>query len=194
MKLALVEDNALLRDHLAILLDGEPGISVIGTYGSGEEALPGVIESPPDVLLVDLGLPSMSGLELVEKVKRKMPELDVMVHTVFDSRESVFAAIKAGAAGYMLKGGSIGEVTEALFCLHEGGASMSPKIARTVRREFHKQAVEQHNLTFQEQTILQGLEDGLTYKELAQDQHVSLKRIHSVIKNIYRKLYDTCRE
>lgn len=161
MKLIIVEDDKLLLENLSILLGGESRITVEGAFSSAEEALPVIKKVVPDVLLVDIGLPGLSGIDLIKKLKEEMPGIDIMAHTVFDNRETVFAAIKAGASGYLLKGGTPRELIESLHNLHEGGAPMSPRIARAVISEFQDRRIEeQYLLTPREREILIALEGG----------------------------------
>lgn len=189
MKVIIVEDNQLLRENLKMLLDGEPGISVAGAFGSAEEALPAVRQAAPDVMLVDLGLPGMSGVELIKKVKDRFPNVEIMTHTVFEDRETVFAAIKAGSSGYILKGSTPREIIEALNNLHQGGAPMSPKIARKVIQEFRDESIgEQYLLSKREQEIVREIERGLSYKEISDKFNISPHTVHAHIKNIYEKL------
>jgi len=190
MNLVIVEDNTLLRENLRLLLEGEQGISVEGTFASAEEALSPIREIGPDVLLVDIGLPGRSGIDLIGDVKKDNPEIEILAHTVFDSRDVVFSALKAGASGYILKGASPREIVEALFSLHQGGAPMSPKIARAVIREFQtSRGKEEELLTAREKEILLGLEQGFTYNEIGTNLHISHHTVHSHIKNIYEKLH-----
>jgi len=190
MKIAIIEDNYLLRENLTLLIGGEPDIEVSGSFGTAEDALPRLIEFPPDLLLVDIGLPGMSGIELIKEVKAKHRNIDILVHTVFDNKESVFAAIKNGASGYILKGATPRDLIEAIHNLAHGGAPMSPKIARSVINEFQEVSVsDQYLLTVREKEILLGLEHGLTYKELGAKLSISPHTIHTHIKNIYEKLH-----
>jgi two-component system NarL family response regulator len=142
MRLIIVEDDPILLESLKLILGGEAGITVAGAFGSAEEALRALGKSSPEVMLTDLGLPGMSGIELIKKAKDDMPSLEIMTHTVFEDRENVFAAIKAGASGYILKGSSPREIVEAIHEIHKGGAPMSPKIARKVIHEFQDENVE----------------------------------------------------
>ena len=195
MRLVIVEDDRLLRENLTILLSGEYEITVAEVFSNAEEAIPGIRTAKPDVLLVDLGLPGLSGIELIRQVKRSQPDIEIMAHTVFDSRDAVFSAIKAGASGYLLKGCTPRELIEALHDLNAGGAPMSPKIARSVIREFQDRAVEnQYILTPREKQILLGLEEGLTYFEVGENLHISRHTVHTHIKNIYDKLHAKSRE
>jgi len=190
MQIAIVEDNRLLLENLRLLLDGETGISVVGAFLSGEEALSELAACSPDVMLVDLDLPGISGIELIKRVKAKSPAIDSMAYTIFEDRETVFSAIKAGASGYILKGSSPRELVESLNNLYNGGAPMSPKIARKVIMEFQEGPVASENglLSQREKEIVKGIEQGLTYKNIAEKLHISPHTVHTHIKNIYEKL------
>jgi DNA-binding NarL/FixJ family response regulator len=191
MKLAIVEDDPLLRDNLRLLLGGETGITVSGAYASGEDALKSMKKSMPEVILCDLGLPGMSGVEFIQKIKAEAPSLEIMAHTVFDDRENVFSALKAGASGYILKGCRPREIIEAIYELYKGGSPMSPKIARKVIHEFQdaEASDDDHFLSQREKSILKCVEQGMTYKEIAADQSISSHTVHSHIKRIYEKLH-----
>lgn len=190
MKISIVEDDVMLRENLKLLLSGESGISVISAYGSAEDALQGIRKSRPDILLTDIGLPGMSGIELIRKIKDLMPDIEIMAHTVFDDRETVFSAIKAGASGYILKGSTPRELIDALRTLAKGGSPMSPKIARKVIREFQAAGPdEQYLLSHREIEIVKEVENGLTYKDIATKLAISPHTVHTHIKNIYEKLH-----
>ncbi len=195
MRFIIVEDNTMLRKNLALLLNGEAGLELCGDFGTAEEAIPAIKEIQPDMMLVDLGLPGISGIELTHLVKSEYPEIEVLVHTVFDARDKVFDAIKAGASGYILKGASPRELIEAIDNLSKGGAPMSPKIARAVINEFHQKSIEdQYLLSPREKEILSELEKGQTYKDLAAKLFISPHTIHTHIKHIYEKLHAKSRK
>lgn len=190
MNIAIVEDDMLLRENLKLLLSGETGISVMGTFSSAEEALTGLKRIRPDILLADIGLPGMSGIELIREVKERQPGIEIMAHTVFDDRETVFSAIKAGASAYILKGSTPRELIDALHTLAKGGSPMSPRIARKVIREFQEEtADEQYVLSHREREIVKEIENGLTYKDIATKFNISPHTVHTHIKNIYEKLH-----
>lgn len=190
MRIAIVEDNTLLRENLVLLIGGEPELKICGNFETAEEALPVVLRDKPDILLVDLGLPGMSGTELIRRVKAKHQDIEIMVHTAFDARDTVFSAIKAGATGYILKGATPRELIESIHNLANGGAPMSPKIARAVIGEFQDVDNEdQYLLTAREKEILLGLEKGFTYNQLGNELSISPHTIHSHIKKIYEKLH-----
>jgi DNA-binding NarL/FixJ family response regulator len=189
MRLVIIEDDPLLLENLSLLLRGEEGITVVGAYRSAEDALLSLRDAKPEVMLTDLGLPGMSGVELIKKSKDELPSLEIMAHTVFEDREKVFSAIKAGASGYILKGSSPREIIESIHSLYKGGAPMSPKIARKIIHEFQDEATgEQFLLTPREKEIVKRVEDGLTYKEIGERLGISTHTVHTHIKNIYEKL------
>jgi two-component system NarL family response regulator len=189
MRIVIIEDDPILLESLTLLLRGENGIVVAGAYRSAEDAIEGLVSAAPDVMLTDIGLPGMSGIELIKKAKEALPELEIIAHTVFEDRDRVFAAIKAGASGYLLKGSSPRELIESIHELHKGGAPMSPKIARKIIHEFQDEAVGgQFLLTQREREIMKLIEEGLTYKGIAEELNISTHTVHTHIKNIYEKL------
>lgn len=192
LRLLIVEDDQLLRENLRILLGGEAGMRIVGACASAEEALPLLASAQPDVMLSDLGLPAMSGVELIRKAKEALPALEIIVLTVSEDREAVFAALKAGAGGYIVKGATPRELVEALATLRAGGAPMSPRIARLVVKTFHETPPsEEFVLSAKERAVLSGVQEGRSYKEIAGGMHVSPHTVHSHIKHIYEKLQAT---
>jgi two-component system NarL family response regulator len=192
LRLLIVEDDQLLRENLRALLSGESGVRVVAACASAEEALPLLASARPDVMLSDLGLPAMSGIELIRKARDVLPSLDIMVLTVSEDREAVFAALKAGAAGYIVKGATPRELVEALDALRAGGAPMSPKIARLVVKTFHDTPPpEEFLLSAKERAVLGGIQEGRSYKEIAAAMNISPHTVHSHIKHIYEKLQAT---
>lgn len=189
MRVAIVEDDKLFRENLNLLLSGDTGIHVVGVFANAEEALPALKKLLPDIALVDLGLPGMSGVDLIAEVRERLPDTEVLAHTVFDERETVFAAIKAGASGYVLKGCSPRELIEALYSLFAGGAPMSQRIARKVIQELQHDGIEnQYVLSQREKEIVRCIEDGLAYKEIGEKFAISPHTVHTHIKHIYEKL------
>jgi len=188
-RLIIVEDDALLRNTLRLLIGGDLGFEITGDFSSAEETLHGLDASRPQMMLCDLGLPGMSGIELIQKVKHVLPNLDIIAHTINEDRDSVFAALKAGATGYLVKGSSPREMIEALYSLRDGGAPMSPRIARAVIRELQDTPTdESFLLTAKEKNVLVVIQEGLAYKEIASKLNISPHTVHSHIKNIYEKL------
>jgi two-component system NarL family response regulator len=192
LRLLIVEDDQLLRENLRVLIGGEAGMRIVGACASAEEALPLLTSARPDVMLSDLGLPAMSGVELIRRAKEALPALDIIVLTVSEDREAVFAALKAGAGGYIVKGATPRELVEALATLRAGGAPMSPKIARLVVKTFHdRPPPEEFLLSAKERAVLGGVQEGRSYKEIAGGMNVSPHTVHSHIKHIYEKLQAT---
>lgn len=188
MNLVIVEDNRLILENLRLLLNGETGIAVVGAFPCAEEALENLPTLAPEIMLVDLDLPGISGIELIRCVKARTPEVEMMAYTIFEDLETVFSAIKAGACGYILKGSSPRELVESLNNLYQGGAPMSPRIARKLIKDFHEEETRKDLLSQRERKIVQCIDRGLTYKEIADQLCISPHTVHTHIKNIYEKL------
>lgn len=190
MRVAIVEDERNLLDSMCIILGGEPDIAVVGAYASAEEAIVGYKDASPDIMIIDLKLPGMSGIELIKKVKADVPDIDIMVHTAFYDTGNLLPAIKSGATGYILKGCRPSELVDALYDLRSGGAPMSPKAARAVITAFQSECQRGLcTLTKREREILKGIDAGLTYKEIADKFSLSPHTVKAHIKNIYKKLH-----
>ena len=192
MNLCIVEDDAPLLNNLLLLLQDKPDVSVTAHHLSAEEASESVDWSRTDVLLIDLDLPQMSGIDLIRQVGPLNPDLSILVYTVHEDRASVLEAIKAGACGYLVKGQSSESLAEAIREIHAGGAPMSPKIARSLLLEMQtaeKPAIPPEKaLTQREISIMRLLESGHSYKTVAAELSVSVHTVNSHIKNIYQKL------
>lgn len=190
MRIVIVEDNAELLGNLRLLLGGEPGFVVAGAFPSAEAAMEGAPWAECDVVLLDIDLPGLSGVDLIRMIQPHHPHLQILVHTISESRTTVFAALKAGAMGYLLKGSSPRELIESLRTLHLGGAPMTPKIARRVILELQGRQVDggETGLSQREIGILQGISLGKSYKELAQELGLSPHTIHTHVKRVYEKL------
>jgi two-component system NarL family response regulator len=193
IKVAIVEDQKKTLNSLAILLDGAETLEVVGRYSSGEEALKGVMEVTPDVFLVDLGLPGISGVELIRELKELVPDLEILVLTIFEDRDHLFPALKAGASGYLLKDSTPSEIIESIEEIVNGGSPMSSRIARLVVEALQdNESIKErqnYSLTRREKEVLRGLINGLTYKMVAEELCVSPHTVRTHIKNIYEKLH-----
>ena len=177
---------------MARLIDGSPGFHVVGQYGSAEDALPRLAADKPDVVLTDLGLPGVSGIELVAQIRAQRPELPILVLTIHGEDELVFNALCAGACGYMLKDVMPARLLEAIRELYAGGAPMSPEVARRVVLMFQKFApprIEESQLTARELQVLHLLAEGHSYKSCADRLSLSLDTVRFHIRQIYERLH-----
>lgn len=188
MKIAIVEDNTITRETLKLLLSNHGAFETVETYGSAEEFLENKTGLQPDILMVDLDLPGMHGTELIQHAKKMFPATEIIVHTVFEDRGNVFTALKAGASGYVLKGNAPNELIDGLISLSLGGAPMTPRIARKVLSEFQQPHAGENPLSARESSIVRCIEQGLSYKEIAEKLCISPHTVHTHIKNIYEKL------
>jgi DNA-binding NarL/FixJ family response regulator len=192
INVAIVEDNDKIREGLAVLIDGSEGFQCSAAYESAEEALRRLPSYNPDVVLMDIQLPGMSGIECVEKLKEKNPNVQIMMLTVFEDNEKVFKSIVAGATGYILKRTPAAELLRAIKELHEGGSPMSDQIARKVVQAFQqmgKSSKETENLTDREMEILSFLAKGYQDQEIADHFFLSIKTVRTHLRNIYQKLH-----
>jgi DNA-binding NarL/FixJ family response regulator len=192
IKVAIVEDQQTTREALAILIGNTPGFEVIGRFGNMEDALPRLEVDPPHVLLLDIGLPGMSGIEGVSRVLAIHPEIQILMLTVHGDDAHVFEAICAGACGYLLKETPRERLLSAIRELREGGAPMSPEVARKVVLMFQKVAppkARDRQLTPREFQILSLLADGHSYKTCADRLSLSLDTIRFHIRSIYQQLH-----
>jgi len=189
MRLAIVEDNAVTLEALKQILLKEPDFRAVEGYCSAEAALQDFDDYCPDIMLVDLGLPGMQGAELIALVKERCPTTEIMVYTIFDDTPTVFAAIRAGASGFILKDAGPDELIASLRNLLAGGAPMSPGIARKVIQEFQKSPVTQKNpLSLREEKIIRCIAEGLSYNDVAERLGISYHTVHTHIKKAYKKL------
>ena len=192
IRVAIVEDKEKIREGLAVLIDGSEGFQCSATYESAEEALRHLPAYRPDVVLMDIQLPKMSGIECVEKLKEKIPDAQVIMLTVYEDDENVFKSIVAGATGYILKRTPPAELLEAIKEVHEGGSPMSDQIARKVVQAFQqmgKSSKETENLSDREMEILSYLAKGYQDKEIADQLFLSIKTVRTHLRNIYQKLH-----
>jgi DNA-binding NarL/FixJ family response regulator len=194
MNIIIVMDNVLHSINTRVLLEGEPGIHVLDAYSDASEALESLRTFCPDIMVTNVALPGMSGIELIARAKEMWPELEILAYTSRDDHDSIFSALKAGTGGYILTGGKPRELIEALYSLNQGGAPMSPSVARKVVRQFHSASIEkQYLITPREKEILICIDKGLSYKELAEHLDISVHTIHTHITKIFRKLKTSTR-
>jgi DNA-binding NarL/FixJ family response regulator len=188
---SIVEDSDKFRGTMARLLDRAEGFSCLSQYPNAEEALQGLPKDRPHVVLMDINLPGMNGVECVRQLKRLLPEVQVIMLTVYEDTENIFNALTAGAMGYLLKRTSRDELLEAIREVHRGGSPMTTHIARKVVSSFQRTAASAaatENLSQREQEVLDLLSQGLIYKEIAEKLGISYETVHTYIRRIYEKL------
>src|SRR5947207_2349683 len=188
---SIVEDNEQLRGTLARVINRAEGFRCLSHYPTAEAALEGLPKDLPDVVLMDINLPGISGVECVRQLKQLAPQLLIVMLTVYEDTENIFNALAAGAAGYLLKRTKSAELLEAIREVQRGGSPMTTHIARKVTQSFHRagpspQATE--NLSEREQQVLDCLSQGFLYKEIAEKLGISYETVHTYIRRIYEKL------
>ena len=191
ISVSIVEDNDQLRGTLARVLNRADGFRCLSHYANAEDALKDLPRVHPDVVLMDINLPGMNGVQCVRQLKALLPEIQVMMLTVYEDTENIFNALTAGASGYMLKRTSSKELLEAIQDVQRGGSPMTMHIARKVVQSFqHTAATAQstENLSEREQQVLDCLSRGLMYKEIAEKLGISYETVHTYIRRIYEKL------
>jgi DNA-binding NarL/FixJ family response regulator len=192
IRVALVEDDSSIRNALAIVLNGAPGFECVGTFPSAEDALARLAGTAPQVVLMDIQLPRMSGVDCLRKLKEQQPEVQILMLTVFEDDELVFDSLTAGATGYLLKRTPPAEILEAIAEVRRGGSPMSSYIARKVVQSFQRsrQAPGDHlPLSEREREILGRLAKGFRYKEIAEALGISLDTVRTHLRRIYEKLH-----
>lgn len=189
----IVEDNKKIRDLIQRYLDMQDELACPVAVESVEEMLEFLEEhEKPRVILMDIQLPGMSGIKGIGLIKEKYPEIDIIMLTVYHDSHKIFKALRAGASGYLLKHTSLPEIKESILNLIDGGAPMSPQIARQVINHFQENAPKKNpdsDLTPREHDIVNGLVDGLSYKMIADRYDISIDTVRAHIRNIYRKLH-----
>ncbi len=189
---ALIEDDDEARRRLVASIGAQASLRLVGEWRTGAEALAALGGGAPDVLLVDIGLPDMSGLKVVRYVAERHPECDILVVTIFGDEQTILAALEAGARGYLLKGASEHDISIDIGHLRSGGSPLSPVIARQVlKRLVPERSVVQEGatgLTSRETEILNAIARGFSYAEAAGLLKISVQTVHSHLKKIYRKL------
>jgi len=190
--ICIVEDLDEVREGLKQFISLNPEFNVLDTFSTAEEALFEIPKLKPQIVIMDISLPGMNGIECIRQVKDKSPSTQFMMFTVYENDEKVFEALKAGASGYLLKNTGLVQMIEALKELHIGGSPMSANIARklvTVFRDKEKETASLEVLSKRENEILQLLSKGLLYKEIAEQLSISTGTVRQHIHRIYEKLH-----
>lgn len=194
ISVVVVEDSDTIREGLRILIGGTEGYTCLGAYSNCEAMLSDIKKLSPDVLLMDIGLPGMSGIEGIKEVKSIFPESTILVLTVYEENELIFEALCAGACGYLVKKTPPSKLLEAIQQAFQGGSPMSSHIARSVidlfkKKKFSKPANNQAQLTGREKEILTKLVEGHSFKSIADSLFISIETVRFHFRNIYKKLH-----
>jgi DNA-binding NarL/FixJ family response regulator len=185
-KVCLVEDDDIIRNSYELIINNHDKYYVVGAYDNCEGFLKNAMRDSPDVVLMDINLPGMNGIEGISKLKKKLPNVEIIVFTVHEDKDIIIEALKAGATGYLLKHTKYAEVIEGLDCILEGGAPMSKAIARKLVGSFHRN--HQSPLTARETEVLGHLSEGKSYTVIAEELYIGKETTKTHIKNIYSKL------
>jgi DNA-binding NarL/FixJ family response regulator len=192
IKVALVEDDEGIRTSLGALIRRAPALRLAGDYPDAETALKEIPSHPPDVVLMDINLPGLNGVECVRQLKTAVPEVQFLMLTVYEDSESLFNSLKAGASGYLLKRTAAAKLLEAIHDVHAGGSPMTPLLARRVVQFFSQPAQAAStvsHLTAGEREFLDQLAKGYAYKEIAERMEISIDTVRSYVRTVYDKLH-----
>jgi DNA-binding NarL/FixJ family response regulator len=188
----VVEDDRGLREQLTKILVTAPDIACVGAYASAEIALPAIKEKVPNVVLMDIKLPGMSGIQCVAEIKKSFPAMYVIMVTAYEESERIFHALKAGANGYIIKSDSPDQLLDAIRDVHKGGGPMSIPIARKVIQHFHQIGAspkETENLSPRELEVLELLAQGFIYKEIGENLKIGVTTVRTYVQNICHKMH-----
>jgi DNA-binding NarL/FixJ family response regulator len=192
LRVAIVEDDPRWRANLELLLGETEGLECVGSYSSGEAAVADLPRHRPQVVLMDINLPKMSGVECTRQLRALLPEVQIVMLTVYDDSDRIFQALQMGANGYLLKRASADEILQAIQDVHRGGAPMSAYIARKVVQSFQRQAAApgpEQVLSKRESEVLSYVSRGYSDKEVAETLGLTAATVRSYLKTIYSKLH-----
>lgn len=192
IRVALVEDKRLIREGLGAILGRTEGLNCVGVYPSVEDALPALDDAPCDVLLLDVQLPGMSGIDGARVVRERFPRTRVLMLTVYEDEEKIFESIRNGACGYLLKKTPPAQIAEAVRQARDGGSPLSPEVARRMVEHFRSLPARpkpESPLTAQETALLKRLAEGHSYKAAADALEISINTVRDHVRSIYEKLH-----
>lgn len=196
IRVAIFEDNKLVRDALEAILNGTGGYSCVGTFSDGNNWDEKIKKSRPEVLLMDIEMPGLNGIEVTRQLQQHYPDIKIVIQTVFNDSEKIFSALCAGASGYILKNDPPNKYLEAITEVYSGGASMNVSVAKKALAFFSANSFsnlplsdEEHNLSQREKEILLLMAEGLDYKSIADKVFISYDTVRTHVKHIYKKLH-----
>ena len=199
IRVAIFEDNRNLRESLFKLLETSDQFTCVGAFANCERVVENIEETQPDVILMDIEMPLVNGIEAVRMIREKYPDVKILMETIFEEDEKIFQSICNGAQGYILKSTPPEEILDSIKEIHHGGAPMSSQIARKVvaafsnKPEMSKTDNELHDLSNREKQILEHLSKGMMYKEIAAELFISPETVRKHVYHIYEKLHVTNR-
>jgi DNA-binding NarL/FixJ family response regulator len=197
VRVAIFEDNKLVRESFEAILNGTEGFLCTGSFSNCNNLRNDMLKSRPDVVLMDIGMHGVNGIEATRKIRQEFPDSKILIQTVFEDDDKIFAAICAGASGYILKKTSPAKLVEAVEEITVGGTPLSPAVISKVLHLFQKFAPvfkpddESHHLTQREKEILSLMTDGTNYREIANKLFISYDTVRTHVKSIYKKLHVT---
>jgi len=192
IKVIIFDDNDSLRDSISMLLNDTADFTLAGSYSHCLDVIENIQDTKPDVVIMDIDMPGMNGIEGVKLIRKNFPTVQILMLTVFDDDEKVFAAIKAGAGGYILKNAEPENLLHAISEVYNGGAPMTPGIAKKVLYQFQAILPEEekdYHLSMREKEVLSLLVDGLSYKMIAGKLNITYDTVRAHMKKIYEKLH-----
>ncbi len=200
IRVAIFEDNKLVRDALQTILNGTPGFTCCGVFADGDRWETDINRSEPNVVLMDIGMPGLNGIEITGKLCEKYPQIKILIQTVFSDNDKIFLALCAGASGYILKNDPPHKFLEAIIDVYNGGAPFSAAVAKKLLGFFANKNVilvsptnEDYHLSEREKEILNLIVEGHHFKEIAGKIFISYETVRTHVKNIYKKLHVTSR-
>jgi DNA-binding NarL/FixJ family response regulator len=200
IRVAIFEDNKLVRDALQTIFNGTPGFTCCGAFADGNRWETNINRSEPDVVLMDIEMPGLNGIEITGKICERFPRIKILMQTVFNDSEKIFLALRAGASGYILKNDPPHKFIEAISEVYSGGAPISSAVAKKILSFFANQNVilvlpgnEDYHLSEREKEILRLMAEAFNYKAIAEKLYISYETVRTHVKNIYKKLHVTSR-
>jgi DNA-binding NarL/FixJ family response regulator len=193
IKIIMYDDNAFFRDSVTLLIKNSSDFTLLATYDQCNDVIKNVSDTRPDVVIMDIDMPGLNGIDGVRLIRQNYPSVQILMLTAFADEDKVFAAIKAGAGGYLLKNTEPKNLLNAVSEVYNGGAPLSPSIARKILAQFQglppQKKTEDYRLSHREKEVLQLLIDGLSYKMIAAKLNITYDTVRAHIKKIYEKLH-----
>jgi DNA-binding NarL/FixJ family response regulator len=189
IKIAIVEDNAGICEELQQILSEDPTCTCVSVCRNVQTALTEIPASQPDVVIMDINLPDGSGIDATRQLKQLLPQVQIMIFTIYEESDEIFRALEAGASGYLLKDTAPEELLRSIHDINQGGVPMTGEVARKVIRSFSKTPPKTEGLTSREEEILNLLSQGYVSKEIASHLSISVETVKSHLKHIYDKLH-----